>query len=226
METSFVAEFDLGSPLIIDRGINLAGLLARLIADRGEPDPLPLVPLARRGEVFAGSDLFVLGIALAYHVPYVRSLRPTAWEHALALHDRRGKPLSSITLRDERKNLLDRRMATSAGTVVAFGTGDADAVAALLDGLDHIGAKRSSGYGVVQAVRVVPITHPHAGFADREGNPMRAVPVEVWRGLNLPPRPVRSLVARLPRWASPYEPCVAPREWAMEPEAFDREVAP
>jgi len=226
METPFVVEIDLASPIIIDRGINLAGLLARLIADRGERDPLPLVPLASRGGIFLGSDLFVLGPSLAFSVPYVRSLRPTSWEHHLALHDRRRKPLSSLTLRDERKNLLDRRSATSAATVIAFGTGDAAAVAALLDGLDHIGAKRSSGYGEVLAVRVAALDHPHAGLADRSGAPVRAVPVELWRGLNLPPRPVRNLVARLPRWASPYEPCVGPREWTMDVEAFDREVSP
>jgi hypothetical protein len=208
-------------------GIGLAGLLARIIADLGNPDPLPYVPLAGVDGVFAGSDLFILGPALAYHVAYVRSLRPTAMTNDLALRDsRRGQPLDQITLRDERKNLLDTRSATSATTLVAFGNGDVDHVKRLLTGIASIGAKRSSCYGEIAALRVSTIDHPHAGFADRHGNPLRPVPVDVWRKMNLPPRPVRNLVAHLPRWASPREPCVGPRDWTMELAVYEAEIAP
>ena len=221
---AFAVEFDLASPIIMDRGIGLPGLLAWIIADRGEPDPLPKVPLTHVHGIFAGSDLFVLGPSLDYHVPYVRSLRPAAMAHDLALRDRRGRPLEQITLREERKNLMDSRRATSAATLVAFGHGIRDEVARLLEGLRHIGAKRGGGYGAVAAVRVLPIEHPHAGFADRVGNPLRAVPAEVWRRMNLPPRPIRNLVARLPRWSAPREPCVGPREWALDADAYAREL--
>jgi hypothetical protein len=224
MHQAFAVEFELTTPIIMDRGINLAGLLARLLAEAGESDPLPHVPLANRDGVFAGSDLFILGPALDYPIAYVRSLRPTAMDDDVALHDRRHRPLDQITLRDERKNLLDRRLATSAAALVAFGTGDIAQVERLLNGLGHIGAKRSSGYGTISNLRVSGIDHPHAGFADRHGDPMRAVPIDVWHGMNLPPQPVRNLVARLPRWAAPREPCVGPREWVIEVEAFDREI--
>jgi hypothetical protein len=226
MESAFAIEFDLTGSFIMDRGINFAGLLARLIADRGEPDPLPKVPLGRVGDVFAGSDLFILGPSLDYHLTYVRSLRPTAMPHDLALYNGRSqRRLDQITLRDERKNLLDTRRATSANTVVAFGCGDIARIRSFLSDVSSIGAKRSSGYGTVNAVRVTEIDHPHAGIADREGYPLRPVPVETWRRMNLPQRPIRNLVAQLPRWNSPYEPCVGPREWTMEIDAFDREVA-
>jgi hypothetical protein len=225
MHQPFAIEFDLATPIIMDRGIGLPGLLARVIADAGDPDPLPKVPLAAMDGIFAGSDLFILGPSLDYHVAYVRSLRPTAMPHDLALREvRGGRPRSQITLRDEWKNLLDARDATSAATLVAFGAGDLVAVLPLLDGLTNIGAKRSSGYGVVATVRALPIEHPHAGFADRAGNSVRPVLVDVWRRMNLPPRPARNIVARLPRWASRYEPCVGPREQTIEADAYEREV--
>ena len=199
MPHAFAVEFELDTPIIMDRGIGLPGLLAWVLAERGEADPLPKVPLDTIEGILAGSDLFALGPTVDYHVSYVRSLRPGAMAHELALHDRRGRRLDQITLRDQRKNLLDTRRATSATTLVAFGAGHIDAVRDLLSGVDGLGAKRGSGYGAVRRLTVSPIgTHPHAGFADRVGNPLRAVPVAVWRRLNLPPRPTRNLVARLP----------------------------
>lgn len=227
MHASFAVEFDLVSPVIMDRGIGLAGLLAQLLADQGNSDPLTHLPLANVDGIHAGSDLFVLGSSLNYHIAYVRSLRPTAMAHDLALRDgRRGLPRDQITLRDDLKNLLDSREATSAPTLVAFGAGNLDRVALLLAEVKQLGAKRGGGYGRVESIRVMPLDHPHAGFADRDGNPLRAVPVEVWRRMNLPPRPTRSLIARLPRWASPHEPCVGPRGWTMEPATFARELSP
>lgn len=226
MHQPFAAEFDLETPIIMDRGIGLPGLLAWVIADAGDPEPLPKVPLGAVDGIFAGSDLFILGPSLDYQVAYVRSLRPTAMPHDLALREARGgRPRNLITLRDELKNLLDARGATSAATLIAFGVGDVDAVRGLLAGLTNIGAKRSSGYGAVAAVRVQPIDHPHAGFADRTGKPLRPVPVDVWRHMNLPPQPTRNMVARLPRWASPSEPCVGPREQTMEADAYERELS-
>jgi hypothetical protein len=140
-----------------------------------DEDPLPKVSLRAIDSVLAGSDLFVISPALDFPVPFVRSVRPTSMPHALALHDRRGRPMPKITLRDERKNLLDHRRATSAPLVVAFGNGRVAEVEQLLAGIQHIGAKRGGGHGAVTAVRVTRLDHPHAGIADRAGAPMRAV---------------------------------------------------
>lgn len=226
MNDAFAVEFELGAPIIMDRGINLAGLLARVIYDGGEEDPLPHVPLHSIDGVFAGSDLFAVGPVLEYAVPFVRSLRPTSMPHELALHDSRGRQMGKIRLRDEWKNLLDHRRACSAPLVVAFGTGNLIEVERLLAGVQHIGAKRAGGHGAVNAVRVVPMEHPHAGLANRRGAPVRAVPVAIWQRMNLPPAPVRNLVARLPRWSAAPEPCVGPRDWVMELDTLDQELSP
>ncbi|MEO3474085.1 hypothetical protein AAFN86_19610 [Roseomonas sp. CAU 1739] len=223
MDQPFAVEFDLAEPIVMDHGINLAGLLARRIYDLGDDDPLPKVPLKSVDGIFAGSDLLAVGPGLEFSLPFVRSLRPTAMQHDLALHDRRGKRMTQITLRDERKNLLDHRRAISVPLVVAFGTGDAGQVERLLRGITHIGAKRSGGHGAVEAFRITQLDHPHAGFANRDGKPTRAVPLPVWQSMNLPPAPVRYLVARLPRWSAPREPCVGPRDWRIEFETLDRE---
>jgi hypothetical protein len=225
LDSAFVVEFDIATPVIMDRGIGLPGLLAWVIASQGTSDPLAHVPLRIIDGIFAGSDLFALGDAIDFHVPYVRSLRPMAMPHDLALSDRRGRPMDQITLRDERKNLLDFRKAASTPTLVAFGQGKLDVVRSLVSGLQNIGAKRSSGYGAISSVRVAAISHPHAGFADRDGNPTRPVPVATWEQMNLPPRPTRNLVARLPRWEAPREPCVGPREWVIEVDDYERELA-
>jgi hypothetical protein len=222
---AFVIEFDLGTPVIMDRNIGLPGLLAWVLASQGMSDPLAHIPLLSIDGICVGSDLFALGEPIDFHVPYVRSLRPMAMPHDLALFDRRGRPMDQITLRDERKNLLDFRKAASTPTLVAFGQGDIDIVRSLLSGLPNIGAKRSSGYGTVSDVRVIPISHPHAGFADRTGNPTRPVPVTTWERMNLPPRPTRNLVARLPRWEAPREMCVGPRDWVIEADVYERELS-
>lgn len=223
----FAIEFDLAAPIVMDQGISLAGLLARLLYDLGHEDPLAHLPLDQVDGIFAGSDLFAVGPSLDYPLPFVRSLRPTAMPHELALHERRSRRLmDKITLRDQRKNLLDHRRATSVPIVAAFGTGDPEAVQQLLQGVTHIGAKRSGGHGEVAAIRLVPMDHPHAGLADRHGRPLRAVPIGLWRRLNLPPAPVRSLVARLPRWDAPREPCVGPREWRMSFDDLHAELNP
>lgn len=225
MAESFVVEFDLVSPIIMDRSIGLPGLLAWVIAAQGVSDPLSQVPLLGVDSIFAGSDLFALGETLDFRVPYVRSLRPSAMTHELALSGQRGRRLDQIILRDNRKNLLDFRTASSTPTLVGFGQGDISRVEALVSGLQNIGAKRSSGYGTVAAVRVAAISHPHAGFADRAGNPTRAVPVATWERMTLPPRPVRNLVARLPRWEAPREPCVGPRAWVFDADDYERELS-
>jgi hypothetical protein len=225
MNAAFVVEFDLASPVIMDRSIGLPGILAWVIAGQGTTDPIRQIPLMSIDGIFAGSDLFALGETIDFHVPYVRSLRPLAMPHDLALSDRRGRPMDQIVLRDHRKNLLDFRKASSTPVLVAFGQGDVAKTEALLSGLQNIGAKRSSGYGTVSAIRVAPILHPHAGFSDRVGNPMRPVPLTIWEGMNLPPRPIRHLVARLPRWEAPREPCVGPREWVIENDAYERELS-
>jgi hypothetical protein len=224
-DSAFVVEFDIATPVIMDRGIGLPGLLAWVIATQGTSDPLAHLPLLSIDDIFAGSDLFALGDAIDFHVPYVRSLRPMAMPHDLALSDRRGRPMDQITLRDERKNLLDFRKAASTPTLVAFGQGNLDVVRSLVSGLQNIGAKRSSGYGAISSVRVTAISQPHAGFADRDGNPMRPVPVAIWAQMNLPPRPTRNLVARLPRWEASHEPCVGPRVWVIEADAYERELS-
>ena len=224
----FAVTFQLASAILMDKGINLAGMLAKRLADRGEADPLASVPLRNIDGIFAGSDLFVIGTPQEWHVAYVRSLRPAAMPHDLALRidrgKRKGEPLSQIVLRDEYKNLLDIRTATAAPVVVAFGEGDIDRVRDLLHDVPAIGAKRSSGFGMVAAVHVREIDHPHAGLADRAGNPLRNVPTAVWSQQNLPPKPVRFRVARLPTWNSPQERCVAPIHWEMAPDTFEQEV--
>ncbi len=224
-EASFCVTFHVATPILMDRGINLAGLVAKRLADAGAMDPLAALPFSARGGIWAASDLFVVGQGLENHVAFVRSLRPTAIPDEIALSDKRGRTAAKITLRDELKNLLDKRIATSAPIVAGFAHGDAGQVARILEGIESIGAKRSSGYGQVEAVEISPITNPHAGFADLAGRPLRAVPVDVWRGLNLPPHPVRTLVARLPRWAEAPEPCVGPREWTMGAEAYIAELS-
>jgi hypothetical protein len=224
-EASFCVTFHLSTPILMDRGINLAGLVAKRLADAGDADPLAALPFSVRGGVWAASDLFVVGQGVENHVAFVRSLRPTAIPDEIALVDKRGRAAPKITLRDELKNLLDQRIATSTPLVAAFAHGDAGQVGRILDGIESIGAKRSSGYGQVETIGISPITNPHAGFADLAGRPLRAVPIEVWRGLNLPPHPVRTLVARLPRWAQPPEPCVGPLEWTMGADDYVAELS-
>ena len=223
---AFAVEFDLATPIVMDQGISLPGLLAWRLHELGHDNPLTDIPLARNCGIFAGSDLFAVGPSLDYALPFTRSLRPTAMPHQLALHERRlQRPLERITLREERKNLLDHRLATSVAVVAAFGTGNVDQVERLLSGLRHIGAKRSGGHGQVSGIRLSRLDHPHAGFANRRGQPTRPIPVALWRAMNLPAAPARSLVARLPRWNALREPCVGPREWRLSFDDLQAELA-
>lgn len=225
LNQAFAVGFELITPIVMDKGISLPGLLARRLHDLGHDDPIAVLPLHQMDGIFAGSDLFAIGPSLDYPLPFVRSMRPTSLPHELALHDRRSRRLlPKITLRDERKNLLDHRRATSVSVVAAFGTGDVNEIERLLSGVSHIGAKRSGGHGEVASVRLMRLDHPHAGFADRRKRPVRAVPVDVWRSLDLPTAPLRNLVARLPRWDAPREICVGPRNWQWSFDDLDAEL--
>ena len=215
MMQCFRVIFELAEPVIAPYGISLDGLLAAAAVRAGadfKTAHLDL-PILKTDTIYHASELFFIGPAQTYPVPYVRSLKPEQWDRA-TFRDGRGHVLRKITARDDYKNLLDKYQAVATPAAVAFGVGEVDAVSALLDHIEAIGKKASSrmcGRLAGISVETTDGDPSSMGLLDANRLPVRNLPIELYRKLGGNPS-CRSgaAVPRLPRWKHPPEHCALP----------------
>ena len=133
----FRVTFELSEPVIAPYGIALDGLLAAAAVRSGSsPTDAHLnLPLKETDGVWHASELFFIGPAQTYKVPYVRSLKPEGWDRAV-YRQGRGAALNKVIARDELKNLLDEYEAIATPGAVAWGVGDILAIESLLTFID------------------------------------------------------------------------------------------
>lgn len=148
--------FELSEPVIAPHGIALDGLLAAAAVKIGHSpaDAHLKLPLRSAENIWHASELFFVGPAQSYKVPYVRSLKPESWDRKVFRQDR-GGALNKVVARDELKNLLDEYEAIATPAAVAWGVGDLQAVEDLLASIEAIGKKAvSRAYGRIASILV------------------------------------------------------------------------
>jgi CRISPR type IV-associated protein Csf3 len=226
----FVVMIHLRTPCILD-GTTLPGILAAILYERTQSieDAHSTIPLARHMDqgrpIWLGSDLFRVGASAELAAPFTRAVKPGQVLTAdMVRGDRGGKVPRIETVRGPTKNLLSFFAARASERVVAFGTGDIDAIRELLFDLRSIGKKRNTGYGEVARVSdkpwitVSPVstTTSVLGLTDLKKHAARSLPVATWNKLiagDLADRDGGVLnmgSVAMPKWTGTAEACAQP----------------
>ena len=175
------------SPIVTGGGyMTLDSLLAGIIFDRtGDLEKAHAeIPLASVGGLWHGSAAIVEKIDTGRKA-FVANLRAMHdLEHALVEKNRQGKVHTTLGLTRRRQfgAVMNSYRAFAAPSVTWYATGDASKIDELLKDVEFIGKRRASGYGQVTGVRIEK--DELDGVVGHFGEPLRPVPVEMFRGDN------------------------------------------
>ena len=218
----FIVRFTLTEPVIVNPSIALDGILAAATYRRTrDPTTAHLhLPLTKHDDVYAASEIHFEAPVFKGQRPYVSNAHWARFRPGDFV-DARGRIVTKITARDERKPTLDTYTTLTAARAWAWGMGDINAVRDLLGEIDAIGKKASStGCGSVSAISVTEVEAPATfGLTDKTGRPSRPVPVDTWTkaGLSLDGLSIGPSKPYLPRWATGHELCVLPTSYILHP---------
>jgi hypothetical protein len=199
-------------------GYALDALVAYQLYANGRTDADLDVILGRTGGLHAASWFFAEGGQHASSSwTMIRMQR--AGEALNVSNVRTGARTRAGTLKVDNKRNVAANILTSLGTLAtpalwAFGCGDIEQIRSLLGDVRHVGRKRSAGFGAVEAVDVEQIGGwPEIGIADPDGQPLRAIPVDAWKGNDAP---LGAYTLSFPRWVQKPQPCVYPPDVIIE----------
>ncbi len=214
---NFFVRMTLSSPLILGSRLSLDGLLAAMEYQRSGDlarahDGLPL---ERTLGVWRGSAAIAVtptGASRFGKISFQQSMRPATLDASIFVPGKRGIPKIDVG-RGQYGNTMDWRSSVEASLVYFSGRGDVDAVDALLDGIDFIGAKRAHGFGRVEACRVeaVGADYDHFGLKFSDGSPARPVPMAAWAEIDGDANTDQGLERVCPPyWRGEMQPCAVP----------------
>jgi hypothetical protein len=209
--TAFAIRMAIDTPIAINQLLHFDGLLGSQLARRGE-DPLRL-PLLEVEGVFCGSAaLFETGPfgAVEHSVTRVKIIR----EQGQVLTNALAKQHVIGEMSPYRPQLREYTVFDSVKAVWFACNGDSAAVFDLVRNLLSIGAMATAGYGRIADRKLFKLPRVASpGFLLGNGLPARAVPINVWKTLELPIHP-HALVSeqryRPPYWESELTTCIAP----------------
>jgi hypothetical protein len=209
---SFAVRIALASPIVLTDGYALDALLAHQLYEAGKTAADLDAVLRRDGIVHAASWFFAeAGQHGVARWPVVRTQRAgDALNPALVRTGPKTRPgiLKVDNKRGVAANLLSPMKAVATPAIWAFGHGEPGFVRQLLSGLAHVGRKRAAGLGAVDRIEVTPVEGwTDIGVMDPDRQPMRAVPVEAWRGNDAP---LGAYTLTFPRYVQNPHPCVYP----------------
>ncbi len=222
----FLVRFTLTEPVILNPSIALDGMLAAAIYRRTrDPTTAHLhLPLVKHGDVFAASEVHFEAPVFEHRRSYVSNAHWARFRTGDFV-SARGREVTQIIARNERKPTLDSYLTLTAARAWAWGVGDIDAVRDLLGEIDAIGKKaNSTGCGSVSAITVTEVEAPATfGLTDKTGRPSRPVPVDTWTksGLTLEGLSIGPSKPHLPRWATKHELCVQPASYILQPNDLE-----
>lgn len=184
MNRPFLCYFTLNTPALLGRRLTLDGLLAGVLFSRLQDLDRALadIPLKQTEGVFHGSAAFLEGTSGMGNFTVGSSLQVNRLDPEMIQPNKNGKYPTVSLAHGEFRNRQSHYVSHTAKGVMFGGCGDVERVRALLQEVDGLGAKRSSGWGEVITVEVdeVDVDDPHYGLMLTDATPARPVPVDVW----------------------------------------------
>jgi hypothetical protein len=209
--TIFAIRMAIDTPIAINNLLHFDGLLGHLLARRGK-DPLRL-PLHELEGVFCGSAALLetgpFG-AVEHSVTRIKTIRDQERVFSEVLTGQ--KVIGEMS--PYRPQLHEYTVFDSVKAVWFAGSGDSRDVFDLVKDLSSIGAMAPVGYGRITERKLFTLSEvSSAGLLLASGLPARAVPIHVWRRLELPRHP-RAIISeqrfRPPYWQGEVTACIAP----------------
>lgn len=195
----FALYFRLEAPLLQSRRLTLDGLLAAVIYQdtndlvRAHRD----IPLKKVRSVWAGSCALTETPAPATKVAITQSIRAGKDLTYDMVHGRRGRrPAKIYSGQGDYRNRQTAYLANHTPGVWFSGAGDLGQIETLVAKVTGIGAKRTSGYGMVSGYELIQTDQMNAGIDFADGSPARPVPEEEWGG--------GECLVDQERWQPPY----------------------
>ncbi len=177
----FVVTVTLVTPLAGSVPMTLDALLAGELAQwEGDEAALTSLPLGAMDGTFQASQAYVDAVGIDMKLTKI----------AMRQSEPNSMPVDSIqgpivTTYNAAKNTLNRYNGRATYTVMFAGVGDIDAVHGILIDVQAIGLRRGDGLGLVATLTIepVPADPTRWGLVTDEGEPMRPVPLPLWRRL-------------------------------------------
>lgn len=222
--TPFRVEFDIATPIILPFTTTLDGLLSSAIdavAGLRDDAMIEAMPLARDADsgIFRASSIFLGPRARHLKVTKSRALRTDDDLDARSISPKRktngdlaAKPYPKLdTARGDYASRLSTYNAIQVKRAFAFGVGDIEKVALLLDVMMGLGRHAQQGMGQITDVRIEE-TAEDMSWVNAQGQPQRPLPVDVWKTLGQPAGSVETGVASVlpPYWQQDLHTCVVP----------------
>ncbi len=180
----FTIEADLLSPVIINT-LTLDGLLGAVLFDELQDvdKAHAAIPLRCTDGLYHASVAQAVGLIERGKHALIAGLRAT---HDLDLNlikqTKSGQPHRQLGLkrRGDFGNVMNGYQTLVAQSLQWHAEGDAEQVLELLQDIEFIGKKRTTGFGQVRGWRLAESELD--GIADAQGQPLRPVPLAMWQG--------------------------------------------
>jgi len=180
----FTLKVNMVTPAIIST-LTLDGLLGAILFEtlQDVDKAHAAIPLRCRDGLYHASVALPVGpIELGKH-GFIAGLRATHdLDPDLIKQGRNGQPHRHIglTRRSDFGNVMNGYQTMVAESLQWHAEGDADQVLELLQEVEFIGKKRTAGFGQVRGWHLIPSELD--GISDASGQPLRPVPLNLWRG--------------------------------------------
>lgn len=172
------------APAIISSGrLTLDGLLsAAVYAETGlqGAQTYDRIPLARTGELFHGSSIFVKGVYKETSVSRVGSVTKYCDFRKEEAFPQQGKKVTNEKMGLFLSPVMSYYQGCQADEFLFFGLGNPDEVQRLFDlYIPHIGRGHNRGFGAIDTVDVSQIDEDRSIMLE-DGSPARPIPLQVW----------------------------------------------
>lgn len=233
MDTPFLVRIEFATPAIFGRRSNLDALLANLMYQQARRDGMDElaaieyahanIPLVRKHGIAYGSSAIipqcdteqcVLVQSMYRHLQ--ETVEPEEWLRPNPMTRKNSLKFDGIP-QPILKSFQAHRVNEAGMAVVYLGKGDRQQVEYLLNPLEHLGKKRSIGYGRIKKLTIYDMPdHAHFGLLSADGIMLRPVPQDLMDRIKKPKHYGLSFESfRPPYWKTEPALCYVPphREW-------------
>jgi len=219
------------APAIISSGrLTLDGLLsAAVYAETGlkGEQTYERIPLARTGEIFHGSSIFVKGAYKETPVTRVGSVTKYCDFRKEEVALQQGKQVMRKNLVPFLSPVMNNYLGCQADEYIFFGLGNPVEVQRLFDlYIPHIGRGHNRGFGAVDTVDIIEIDQDRSIMLE-DGSPARPIPLQFWTD-GFYGRVDNAMIMphswRAPYWETSEPLCVVPETLSLQTQQILTEM--